>query len=228
MVGPVSGSAPSINLPRSFASFNGQSVFKEMGMNTRFGRTLLALGLGLVVGCGSDNNNGGGSEGATGTLRVPLAATSYSAKSYVLCQGIFSIYGYNSGQTWTIDASEHQTEAFVTQALPSGGYEVMLSGWQLCQATAEGLVPVDAQLWSSDYQYVNISPLQASYVYFSFMVQGEQLAFDGQLVIQIDVWEGNYGYGGYPGADGGYGAAGGTIPFPTTGGSYSAGGVAGF
>jgi hypothetical protein len=120
----------------------------------------------------------------------------------------------------TIDASQHTTEPFVTQTLPSGGYEVMLSDWQLCEATVDGLVPVEAQLWSSNYQYVNISPLQASYVYFSFMVQGQQLAFDGQLVIQIDVWEGNYGTGGYYPFDGGV--------MPSTGGTSAYGGAPGF
>ncbi len=200
-------------------------------MNRRIGTTLVALALGMAMGCGSEG--GKNQENGSGTLRMPLAATSYSATTYVLCQGIFNIYGYTNGQTWTIDASEHQTEAFVTQSLPAGGYEVTLSGWQICKATGDGLVPVEAQLWSSEYQYVEVNPLQASYVYFTFMVNGEQLAFDGQMVIQINVYENNYGtggyynFGGYANFDGGYGATGGEIPFPTSGGSsaYGVGGA---
>jgi hypothetical protein len=174
----------------------------------------MALALGLLVGCSSSGDTKA-PEGV-GTLRVPLAATSYVGKSYVLCQGIFSIDGYSSGQNFTIDASQHTTEAFVTQSLPSGDYQVSLTSWQLCEATVDGLTPVDAQLMSSSYQYVYISPLQASYVYFSFMVQGQQLAFDGQLVIQIDVWQGSTTGGTYPGFGGMY---------PTTGGSMNTGGV---
>ena len=189
-------------------------------MDTKIGRTLVALTLGLVVGCSSDSSDERRSpEGTTGTLRVPLAASSFSNKTYVLCEGLFNIYGYDSAQSWVIDASQHTTEPFVTQTLPSGGYEVMLSDWQLCEATADGLVPVEAQLWSSSYQYVNISPLQASYAYFSFMVQGQQLAFDGQLVIQIDVWEGSAG-GYYP-------TTGGSMPV-STGGTINIGGAPGF
>jgi hypothetical protein len=196
-------------------------------MNSKIGRTLVALALGLAMGCSADNNDGKNPEGRSGTLRVPLAATSYSSKTYVLCQGIFDIYGYTNGQSWTIDASQHQTEAFVTQALPPGGYQVMLSSWQLCEATVDGLVPVEAQLWSSDYQYVDITPLQASYVYFSFMVAGQQLAFDGQLVIQINVYENIYGTGGYYNL-GGYSGFDGGYPFPATGGvTFAAGGAPG-
>lgn len=184
-------------------------------MHQRVARSCLAVVLGLVMGCGNSHEQ---SQAGTGSLRVPLSSTSYVGKQYVLCQGTFDILNFGTGQTWAIDASEHTAEAYVTQTLPSGDYQVSLTNWQLCEATADGLEPVDAQLWSGDTQWVYINPLQASYAYFSFMVAGETLAFDGQLMIQISVWEG-YGAGGsFP--YGGYGSITGGA-WATTGGTDS-------
>jgi hypothetical protein len=171
-------------------------------------KSWVAVILGLVMGCASSNDQSQAPT-PTGSLRVPLSATSYVGKQYVLCQGTFGILNFATGQTVTLDASQHTTEPFLTQTLPSGDYQVSLADWQLCEATTEGLVPVDAQLWSGDTQWVYVNPLQASYAYFSFMVAGETLAFDGELVIQINVWQG-YGTAGGS-ATGGYGSTGGAM-----------------
>lgn len=171
-------------------------------------RTLVVLILGALSGCGSsDQANGAG----IGSLRVPLAATAYEGVHYVLCQGKFTITGYSSGTpTIVLDASAHKTEAYLSQDLPSGDYEVALTGWELCKATGDGLTPVAARLISNPEQGVTISPLQASYAYYQFEVAGEKLAFDGQLMIQISVRQatgGATGTGGFR-ATGGYYAGG--------------------
>lgn len=117
--------------------------------------------------------------------------------------------------------------------LEAGDYFIrLLSGWYLEKDEADGTAtPVEAQLLSGETQWVWISPHSTSWVSYQFGLGDHALWFNGNLNVQINVYEdpseyygggvgGSTGVGGYPGVGGATWVlgAGGAIVVPTPAG----------
>lgn len=159
------------------------------------------LGVSLVSwGCSSDSRR---ESSGFGTVKVPLTTTSYMDRVFALCDGTFKITNTGTEQAWSIDVAEHAAELSISLALPTGSYQMGLFNWSLCEATNEGLVPVDATLQTQVTSFY-ISSMQTTYVEYSFMVAGVTVTFGGQIEIRINVYEGSGAAAGAPSWNGSY------------------------
>jgi hypothetical protein len=155
-----------------------------------------------LAGCGSGDTG----DATPGSLSLPLGATSSSGRAFVLCEGTFAVT--SPGYDTEVLAEEHVDEQSVALVLQPSEYEVLLRpGWTLCELQEGDLEPVEARLLSAATQSFEIEANETTFVYYRFEVDGEPVAFGGQLVLGIDVVETSSGMGGSSGA-GGSGTAG--------------------
>lgn len=107
--------------------------------------------------------------------------------------------------------SEDQPDAeSITVELEQGEYRArLLPGWSMEKSVNGAVEPVEAQLLSGDTQWIWVSRQATSWVSYQFGIGSHELWFNGNVNINIQVYEnpGQY-YGG-------------TSPYPATGGSPS-------
>jgi len=189
-----------------------------------------------AIGCiGTDPNE---SE-TMGKLALPLVSNGPSGTQYRLREAIFDInptywnYGYagaggvggtGSPLSMVVDSEEDPDADSIQVSLENGNYQVYLrDGWYLEKIENGEAEPVEATLLSSNNQWIYVNPRQTSTVSFQFGIGERSVWLNGNLNIELDIYEDpDEYYGPYPGgAGGGYAGAGGSI---TTGGTgYLAG-----
>ena len=185
------------------------------------------LGLGVVcsqalTACASDAGFANKTD-EFGTLSLPLGAYSSTGTRYRLRDATFTIHdpysGYGgeagrSGQDAIVVSSEDDPDAdSINLSVEQGGYRVRLQpGWRLEKRGEDGsYADVEAQLLSSSDPWVYVSPRSTSWVAFSFGIGDREVWFNGNLNIDINVYEdpeeydgGAAGYSGSgTGGDGG-------------------------
>ncbi len=178
-----------------------------------------AVVLAWMIGCsGSSPNDEGQPEPAK--LGLPLQTQAASGASYTLRQADFQIWGYRYAcgdqceyeYSNVVSSEDYLDESSIVLDLIAGDYEIYLrDGWRLERTNEDGEVEVvDAVLLSSNTQWVYLSPHSTSWVSFQFGVGDIEVWLNGQLNIDIDVYEDPDEYY-YPGVGGGWvtGGAGG-------------------
>jgi hypothetical protein len=209
-----------------------EEIVKQLGGLTFVSMLLWLTGIGCI---GSDP--GKAEDGDTiGTLSLPLVADSPNGVKYRLRDAVFDInpnywYGYggaggSEGQVPVVVNSEDDPDATSIQvSLERGYYYINLrSGWRMEKIENGEAQTVEATLLNSGSQWIYINPHSTSSVSFQFGIGNRKIWLNGNLNIQIDVYDnpGQYygdedggaaGYGGY----GGTGGAGGSYPWADAG-----------
>jgi len=223
------------------------------------------LSLGLLMGCAGSENNAVETK-ETGTAALPLVTHGPSGAKYRLRNANFQIvpyqyyYGYGTsvgvggampttGGTGAVGTTPNPTIVASSEdnpdsdsidvTLESGQYYIqLLSGWWLEKDENGQSTPVEAQLLSGGTQWIWVSPHSTSWVQYQLGIGDRALWFNGNINVQLNVYEDPsqyYGGGGstsYGGASAVYtstgtaGAAG--TPLVATTRYLSAGGSTGF
>jgi outer membrane murein-binding lipoprotein Lpp len=169
-----------------------------------------------VTGCSADK----GSVEATpdvaeatpklGELAMSLRATGSDGTTFRLRNAQFEIYGYyyydnNDGgvsapRSYTANSEDHLDDSSISLSVEQGSYSVSLqNGWYMERLGSDGSAErVEAQLLSSSYQYLYVSPRNTSWVAFNFGIGGRKLWFNGEAQIAIGVYEDPDDYYGAP------------------------------
>ena len=198
-------------------------------------RLCLGIVLGLsvasvaaVTGC---SGGAGGSGEEKGTLSVPLSTHGPSGTEYRLRDAVFEIrneYDYeldsassggDSGNSYTVSSEDDPTANSLNISVERGYYYVrLLPGWHMEKIENGAATYVEANLLSPATQWVYVSPRSTSWLEYQFGIGDRALWFNGNLNIDIQVYEDpRQYYGGDAGA--GFGGDSGV------GGSTSAGGA---
>lgn len=181
------------------------------------------LGLGVVcsqgvTACASDGSFAKGDD--TGTISVPLSTYASSGTRYRLRDATFVIQnpyagyggeGGNAGPEHIVVSSEDDPNADSIQVnVERGSHTVRLQpGWRMEKREDDGSYSeVEAQLLSGSSQWVYVYPRSTSWAEFSFGIGDREIWFNGNLNIDINVYEDpdDY-YGGSGGYGWGYGGA---------------------
>lgn len=177
---------------------------------------LLAFGVIVsqsVTACASDH--GGAAENEYGTIALPLGAYASSGTRYRLRNATFVIqdpyangYGGEGGGSSPdsiVVSSEDDPDAdSINLNVEQGYYRIRLqSGWHMEKQEDDGsFSDVEAQLLSSTSQWVYVSPRSTSWAQFDFGIGDREVWFNGQLNIDINVYEDPDDYDGGSGGDG--------------------------
>ena len=170
------------------------------------------LGLGLLVSglsaCGSDGAN----KPEMGTLKVPLSTQGPSGTTYRLRDAVFEInnqyYGYageggEAPATITVSSEDDPDAAAISVSVERGySYVRLRPGWRLEKVEGGSASDVQATLLSNDTQWVYVSPHSTSWVTYQFGLGERSIWFNGELNIQVEVYEKPsdlYGQGGQGG-----------------------------
>jgi hypothetical protein len=162
---------------------------------------LMLLASGVVAGCSS--GGGGGDEKGVGTLSVPLVSYGASGTKYRLRNATFEInsgyyYYDNYGEGGTGDApapitvsSEDDPEAnTISVSLERGYYNVrLLPGWHLEKSGDDVIEEVESTLISDATQFVYVNAHSSTNVEYEFGIGGRSIWFNGDLNINIHVYE---------------------------------------
>jgi len=227
----------------------------------RMGTLLLGtVGL-LLVGCSGSSAKGVDSgEDRMGHLALPLVTQGASGVSYHLRDATFVIHhytgyyyydvaaaagappasggsggsGYGGGDTITTVSSETDPNAqTISVSLEEGDYYVeLLPGWHFEKDGPGGPEVVEATLLSGETQWVWVSRQSTSFAEYRFGLGNRELWLNGQLNIDVVLYEdpkelngyggtGMGGSGGYVGGSGGSYYYGGEGPLPAAGGTVS-------
>lgn len=219
-----------------------------MGMGVLVATFCLAA---LATGCsGSD----GSESDALGTLNLPLSTFAASGTQYRLRDAAFEIgpeywscvpgtggtggfgaaAGTGSGgpcpETITVSSEDDPDATSIEVSLERGYYIVrLLPGWRMEKVEDGTATDVETQLLSSDTQWVYVQERASTWVEFQFGIGGRELWFNGDLNINIRVFEDpsevGYGTGGYGGV--GVGGSAGTGGFGAGGTWAGTGGTGG-
>jgi hypothetical protein len=169
-----------------------------------------------VTACASDG--GGGTQEEHGVIALPLGAYASSGTRYRLRNATFVIedpYAYGEGggsnvpETIVVSSEDDPDADSINLSVEQGYYRIRLQpGWHVeKQAEGGAFSEVEAQLLSGNYQWVYVSPRSTSWARFSFGIGGRAVWFNGNLNIDISVYEDpdDY-YGGGEGGSGGNGS----------------------
>jgi hypothetical protein len=176
---------------------------------------LLGLGFAatnLATACSSD----GGAKEDHGTLSLPLSTQGPSGTTYRLRDATFQItneyYYYEaeggaggSGPSVTTVSSETDPDAgVISVSLERGYYYVrLLPGWRMEQVEGGVATDVQATLLSGETQWAYVGAHSTSWVEYQFGLGDRSLWFNGNLNLQIQVYEHPSDlYGGTSGAGG--------------------------
>lgn len=180
--------------------------------------TALAI-TGLTMGCDYDRGSERLQEGELGSLGLPLSTHGSSGAEYRLRNAELEISGYPYDCYWDgtceyydeiFDSEDYLDESSIILSLTEGDYTIYLHpGWQLERLNEEGEGEiVDAVLLSDSTQWVWVSRHATSWATFQFGVGDEDIWLNGQLNIDIEVYEDpdEYygGVGDYSVGEGGY------------------------
>ncbi len=179
-----------------------------------------------------------------GNLMLPLATHGPSGAEYRLRSATFDInpgyYSYGSGGAYGSSAGIGNTPATVSVSseadpdansisveLEQGAYNVALRpGWQMEKVEGGVGTPVEATLLTSGTVIAYVYPHSSAWVDYSFGIGGRAVWLNGQLDINIGVYEDPnqyYGGAGY----GGLGPSGGSPGVAGAGGAISSAGAVG-
>lgn len=188
---------------------------RMMGVGILAGLTVAATG--LFAGCSSD----GRSNEEHGTLSVPLSTQGPSGTTYRLRDATFEIrteyyyYEYSSSvgeggggsspQLITVSSETDPEATAISVSLERGYYYVRLRpGWRMEKVEGGSVTDVAATLLSSETQWVYVAARSGSWLEYQFGLGDRALWFNGDLNLQIQVYEKPSDlYGG--GGDGGGG-----------------------
>ncbi|MDF3068462.1 MAG: hypothetical protein K0R38_4063 [Polyangiaceae bacterium] len=195
---------------------------RTMGLGVFAGITFAVTG--LLAGCGS----GGGSAEEHGTLRVPLSTQGPSGTSYRLRDATFEIrnqyyYYSNAGgeggvgstpQVVTVSSESDPNASSISVSRERGYYYVrLLPGWRMEKVEGGVATDVEATLLSNENQGVYVNAHSTSWIEYQFGIGDRALWFNGDLNLQIQVYEdpsdlygysGEHGGGGFSGSPGGF------------------------
>jgi hypothetical protein len=184
------------------------------------------LATNFVTACSSD---GAAAPEEHGSLNLPLKTQGLSGTTYRLRDATFEItsqYYYSAsggeggaGSTLTTVSSESNPNAeAISVDLERGYYYVrLLPGWRMEKLVDGVAEDVEATLLSSETQWAYVAAHSSSWVEYQFGIGNRALWFNGELNVQIGVYEKPSDLYGGAGAGGG-----GTNSF---GGDSSTGGV---
>jgi hypothetical protein len=189
-----------------------------MGMLTVLG---LAAG-GALTGCSGGPT---GESQEMGTLSMPLTTHGPSGTEYRLRNAVFQIqseYDYYDddgaagaapgGSSYTLSSEDDPTASSLNISVERGYYYVRLQpGWHMEKVVGGVATEVEAQLLSGSTQWVWVSANSTSWVEYQFGIGGRELWFNGNLNINLQVYENPDEYfGGSYGGDSGTGGSGGS------------------
>lgn len=165
-----------------------------------------------LLGC-AGNRDGQSKSESVGTLNLPLATQGASGVTYRLRDASFSISGdpwggvgggfgtagSGPGSPIYVSSETDPDAPQISVELEEGSYFVqLLPGWRL--EKVEGGLPTDveATLLNGDSQWVWVSRLSSSWVEYQFGIGGREIWLNGDLNINIRVFEdpSELGYGG--------------------------------
>ena len=186
----------------------------------------------LAVGC-DGHGSGGSTEAEPAKLGLPLKTYSSSGAEYRLRNADFQVWGY-AQNCWSdpdceaydnnISSEDYLEEDSIVLDLIAGDYEIFLQqGWQL-EKTEDGVTEiVEATLLNDPYQWLWVSPHSTTWVSYQFGVGGTEIWLNGQVTINIDVYEDpdeyyGWGTGGSTATGGSWGTGGSTGPQQGLGG----------
>jgi hypothetical protein len=176
---------------------------------------------GIMAGCSSEPID----NGELGTLSVPLSTHGPSGAEYRLRDATFQIssnyYYYDDngeggagavGTSYTVSSEDDPSASSLNVSVERGHYNVrLLPGWRMEKIEAGATTEVEATLLSNATQWIYVNPHSSSWVSYQFGIGERSLWFNGDLKIDVQVFEDpdDYygGYGGYGGVDGGAGAS---------------------
>lgn len=183
---------------------------------------LMVVASGLVAGCSSD-----GHPEEHGTLNLPLSTQGPSGATYRLRNATFEIrneYDYyedqgaggegGSGGPHVINVSSETdpNAGAISVSLERGYYYVrLLPGWHMEKVEGGSATNVEAQLLSSAQQWVYVAAHSTRWIEYQFGLGDRALWFNGNLNVEIQVYEKPsdlYGGAGESGVSGAPGAAG--------------------
>jgi hypothetical protein len=205
------------------------SAGEDQHMNRRWFAlgSLLALGaIGSQGVTACTSNHGGATDDELGTIGLPLGAYASSGTRYRLRNATFVIqnsdnYGYG-GEGGTPDvivvSSEDDPDAdSINLSVERGSYSITLqSGWHMEQEAEDGSFnEVEALLLSNSTQWVYVSPRSTAWTRFNFGIGDREVWFNGNLNIDITVYEDP---DDYYGGSGGFGATAGAPGWAGEGG----------
>jgi len=129
--------------------------------------------------------------------------------------------GDDGGHSYTVSSEDDPTASSLSLSVESGYYYVrLLPGWRMEKVSGGSANDVEAQLLSSSTQWVWVGAHSTSWVEFQFGLGDRALWFNGDLNINIQVYEdpdqyyGTGNYGGQPSAGAGTGGSAGEAPQP--------------
>lgn len=197
----------------------------------------LALAANALLGCAGNRGGGDNEEGTrVGTLSLPLATQGASGVTYRLRDATFTILkdgawgGYGGGSfgggggaggagpnpVITVSSETDPNAQSISVNVEEGYYFIQLQpGWHMEKLEASAAAAVEATLLNGEGQWVWVSRQSTSWVEYQFGIGGREIWLNGDLNIDIRVYEDPselYGYGGSGGAGGSF-----------TGGSFTGG-----
>lgn len=192
-------------------------------MNRRWFALSSVLALGVVCSPGVTacaSAHGGATEDEFGTIGVPLSAHASSGTRYRLRNATFVIendaYYYGSageggsanGDSIVVSSEDDPDSDSINLSVERGYYRITLRpGCNMEQEAPDGSFnEVEAQLLSNVTQWVYVSPQSTAWARFSFGIGDREVWFNGNLNIDINVYEDP---DDYYGGSGGYGTVGG-------------------
>jgi hypothetical protein len=143
-------------------------------------RARSALALLSLLSCGGRTSD---EPGLLGQLALRLSAVSSKAEEYLLTDASFHYSGASEG-TFLVPEADPNFRAI----LPVGDYDLeLLDGWRLQRETLAGLVPVAAEVSSSNPAPFSILPAQVSPLAFQFKTGAGLVSDEGVLDLSIGV-----------------------------------------
>jgi hypothetical protein len=187
---------------------------RTMGLGVLAGLTVAMTG--LTAGCSGNDHN----TEEQGTLRVPLSTQGPSGTTYRLRDATFEIrpeyyYYSNAGgeggsasEVNTVSSETDPEASAISVSLERGYYYVQLRpGWRMEKVEDGVATDVEATLLSSSTQWVYVASHSTSWLEYQFGIGDRALWFNGNLNLQIQVYEKPsdlYGGGGEGGVGGGF------------------------
>jgi hypothetical protein len=193
----------------------------------------MLMGLGLasaaaMTACSSGGANPSSEE--TGILSVPLSTHGPSGAEYRLRDAVFEIrseYDYYddyaigglgpSGNTYTLSSEDDPSASSLSISVERGYYYVrLLPGWHMEKVESGGATVVEANLLSPATQWLYVNARSTSWIEYQFGIGDRALWFNGNLNINVQVYEDPSQYYGDEGGagDSGVGGSGGFAGAP--------------
>jgi hypothetical protein len=170
---------------------------RTLGLGIVLGMTALAAG--LTTGCSS---GGAGGQEDAGKIALSLSTQGPSGTEYRLREAIFEIrndeYDYygaggdsgTSGEIITVSSEDDPNASSISVSVERGYHRVrLLPGWHLEKIEGGSPTVVEATLLSSETQWIYVQPRASTWVAFQFGLGDRKIWFNGDLNIDIQVFE---------------------------------------